>query len=121
VKKNPTEWQYPKNIDEAFNFDFSDPTPTEKDNIQKAFDLNDMVISVHAFDRMEERDISFRDVRNCIKIKNVKSKDPKPNNSKDRPAGINYDCKSESGEKIRIKVGWSNRDSKYTVITVSPR
>ena len=71
------------------------------------------IITSHAFQRMRERGISARDVRNVLLNGTPVSKDL-PHINPRRAPGINVEGDLEDGRRIRVKVSWQE---KYAVVT----
>lgn len=85
----------------------------EVECIRQAAARGQYIITSHAFQRMRERGISARDVRNVLLNGTPVSKDLPHINTRRAP-GINVEGDLEDGRRIRVKVSWQG---KYAVVT----
>ncbi len=113
--------ELPTCLEEAFDFSTTEILEWERRKIQMALKLRKIQIRPdwHGGIQADKRKISLQDVFKCIGRDKPKSKDLPPWNPEDkraRKAGLNYEGKTESGKRIRVKVGWTAIG--YTVVTV---
>lgn len=104
---------FPRKLSDAFDFSVDHPLSWEIDIIQRAVRDGRYRLLPHAIDRILDRGINARQVRQAILNGTAVSKDL-PSNNINRVPGLNFEGTTDDGLTIRVKVTWS---AGYAVVT----